>query len=338
MISKYPFIPLFRTLIFFFISSFLCLSYANNNPQQEADIALKALYHSMNNMPNFDMPARLDKISSLFLNRPYILGALGEGANARYDQSPLYRTDGFDCETLVTTVLAIALADNQDTFKQCINKLRYADGNPGFTRRHHFTSLDWNLNNQRLGFVKDITESITDAQHKPVAEMAIALIDKPSWYQHFTPGNIKLQNATAKETEQRLRELKTRGSQLPRSLSKLAYLPFSVLFDANGKANDYLFAQIPDAAIIEIVRPNWDLRQQIGSCLNVSHLGFAFWKKDKLIFRQASSIYNKVVDVSLIDYLRDARNSPTIKGINVQIVLPQKPLTSGCIASTKSNM
>ena len=303
---------------------------ASNNPQEQADITIKTLYHSMSNKPNSDMATRIDTISSQFLGKPYKLGALGEGQGGRFDQSPLYRTDSFDCETLVTTVLAMALAENEKTFRNCQLKLRYDHGKPSFIHRNHFTDLDWNLNNQRQGFLKDITNSITSVQNKPVAKIASALIDKPAWYQHFNLTNIKLQNASPSDQKQRLDELKKRGSHLSSVQTNLAYLPLTALFNDKGEANTHLFAQIPNASIIEIVRPNWNLREQIGTCLNISHLGFAFWKNNTLIFRQASSQYGKVVDVSLIDYLKEARSSPTIKGINVQIVLPKKPLTNGC--------
>jgi hypothetical protein len=111
---------------------------------------------------------------------------------------------------------------------------------------------------------------------------------------------------------------------LETTASKVPYIPFTALFPEN-KPNLYLFSQIPNGAVIEIVRPNWDLRKQIGTFLDISHLGFAVWHKGVLYFRQASSQYGKVVDVPLIDYLKEALISLTIKGINVQIVVPQKP-------------
>ncbi|WP_019215081.1 N-acetylmuramoyl-L-alanine amidase-like domain-containing protein [Legionella tunisiensis] len=300
--------------------------------QQQAIETINQLYHSLNEMQKSDMTSRLDTISAQFLGKPYVLGALGEGSHARFDQEPRYRTDAFDCETYVTTVLALALANDTKGFKQCLSKLRYHNnGQVSYITRNHFTELDWNLNNQRQGFVKDITESFLDKNKVPVAKIAKALIDKPSWYQHFTLATIRLQSQDKEEQTKRLAELKSRGSKLPRTNAELPYIPLTSLFNAKGEPNQYLFAQIPDGAIIEIVRPNWNLREQIGTNLNVSHLGFAFWKKGVLTFRQASSIYNKVVDVSLIDYLKEAHEkSPTIKGINVQIVVPKTPLTNSC--------
>ncbi|STX44101.1 Protein of uncharacterised function (DUF1460) [Legionella donaldsonii] len=299
--------------------------------QQQAIETINELYHSLNQMQKSDMTHRLDTISAQFLGKPYVLGALGEGSHARFDQEPRYRTDAFDCETYVTTVLALALAKDTTGFKQCLSKLRYHNGQVSYVTRNHFTELDWNLNNQRQGFVKDITESFQDKSKAPVAKIATALIDKPSWYQHFTLATIRLQSQDKAEQTKRLAELKTRGSKLPKTNAQLPYIPLTSLFNAKGEPNQYLFAQIPDGAIVEIVRPNWNLREQIGTNLNVSHLGFVFWKNGVATFRQASSIYNKVVDVPLIDYLKEAyENSPTIKGINVQIVVPKSPLTDSC--------
>lgn len=330
--------PVYRTKIFkwiFFVPFLALLSIqtkASIHPkQQQANETISKLYHSLNQLPKSDMSMRLETISGQFLGKAYLLGALGEGAEARFDQEPRYRTDVFDCDTYVTTVLALALANDVQSFKQCMSKVRYKDGQVEFTTRNHFMSLDWNPNNQRQGFIKDITESFKDKNNKSVIKIASALIDKPSWYQHFTRKNIRLNSPNENEEEARLAELKAQGSKLPKLDAQIPYIPLTALFDSKGKPNQYLFAQIPNAAIIEIVRPNWNLRELIGTNLNVSHLGFAFWRKGTLYFRQASSQYGKVVEVPLIDYLRETLTSPTIKGINVQVVVPNNPLADGCV-------
>jgi hypothetical protein len=64
--------------------------------------------------------------------------------------------------------------------------------------------------------------------------------------------------------------------------------------------------------------------------MDISHLGFAIWKDKKLYFRQASSHYGKVVDVSMIAYLQDALSSPTIKGINIEVLVPEHPVDGDC--------
>lgn len=298
--------------------------------EQNANKTISQIYHSLNNKPTLDMPTRIALISAQFLGKAYLLGALGEGVLGEYDQMPLYRTDAFDCETYVDTVLALALAHTPDNFKRCINQIRYRNGLVSFIERNHFTCLDWNKNNQRQGFVKDVTSTLKQQDNRSVVQYASALIDKPAWYNHMSTHAIHLNKVGATKREKQLASLKRKGAQLPRSTSIIPYIPLSVLFDRAGKANQYLFNQIPHAAIIEIVRPNWDLRQAIGTHLNVSHLGFAIWEKKTLFFRQASSTEGHVVDVPLITYLRDALKSPTIKGINIQIVLPPQDSSNGC--------
>ena len=138
----------------------------------------------------------------------------------------------------------------------------------------------------------------------------------------MSTSTIQIPNLDENARIKLLKSLKREGSKLPKATSIIPYIPLTALFDKDGKENNYLFEQIPNASIIEIIRPNWDLSKEIGTNLNVSHLGFAIWEKDKILFRQASSTEHKVIDVPLIDYLRNTLKSPTIKGINVQVVLP----------------
>ena len=289
--------------------------------ESEANISINKIYNNLNHK-KFNIFERITDISAKFLGKPYFLGALGEGQHGDYNQLPLYRTDVFDCETYVDTVLALAFASNIQGFKNHINQIRYRDGRVAFIYRNHFTCLDWNLNNQHEGFVKDITTTIHDKHNKSIVKFARALINKPGWYDHMSTSTIQIPNLDENARIKLLKSLKREGSKLPKSTSIIPYIPLTALFDKDGKENNYLFEQIPNASIIEIIRPNWDLSKEIGTNLNVSHLGFAIWENDKILFRQASSTEHKVIDVPLIDYLRNTLKSPTIKGINVQVVLP----------------
>ena len=315
-----------------FISFLLLLSskLEAQTTEHQADYQIKILLQKFKLSPPANMADRVDAISREFVGKPYLLGALGEGSDARYDQKPRYRTDAFDCDTYVTTVLALALAKDEQSFPQCMAKVRYKEGKIDFISRNHFMSLDWNPNNQGQHFIKDITETIKDQNNQPLAKIARALIDKPSWYQHFSNKNIYLNSSNKNEQALRLAELKQAGSKLEKQNATIPYLPLTSLFDAKANPNHFVFAQIPHAAIIEIVRPNWNLHEIIGTNLNVSHLGFVFWKNGTLFFRQASSQYGKVVEVPLIDYLRETLTSPTIKGINIEVVLPKVPLDEHC--------
>ena len=307
---------------FLVLSAQSALAQALNETKKE-DLTLKQFYQRLARTQQTSMTDRLAAISKSFIGKPYLLGALGEGVDAFYDQRPLYRTDAFDCETYVDTVLALALATDVPQFKQCINKVRYKNGHVSYVDRNHFTCLDWNKNNQKQGFLKDITSSIENEKHQPLALVAHAMINKSAWYQHMSINSINLRSQHLSQATKRLSQLQQEGQGFKTVRSNIAYIPLTALFDKEGKPNQYVFQQIPNAAIIEIIRPNWDLTQAIGTHLNVSHLGFAFWKHHTLYFRNASSSQKSVVDVDLITYLLEARKSPTIKGINIQQVMPK---------------
>ena len=294
--------------------------------ESNADTTINQLYHSQIINSKSDLPTRIDTISAQFLKKPYLRGALGEGKQGYYDQAPLYRTDAFDCETYVDTVLALAFANDLTTFKQRIRQIRYQDARVSFIHRNHFTCLDWNQNNQKQGFLKDITTTFHDKHGHSISKTALTLINKPSWYQHFSTDIIRINTRSSTEQRLRLASLKQKGSRLPRSISKTPYIPLTVLFNKTGKANMHVFNKIPNGAIIEIVRPNWDLEQQIGTRLNISHLGFAIRKNGQLMFRAATSSNQRIMDCPLIDYLRETQKSPTIKGINIQVIITPGPI------------
>ena len=266
------------------------------------------------------MTQRLALISSQLLNSPYAMYVLGDGANSSIDQCPLIRLDKFDCETFVTSTLALALSKDEKGYEQCLRAIRYAKGEVDFLTRHHFTSIEWNLENQRQGRVRDITRSIVNNQQKAVFKWSKTQIDKGGWLKNLSALRVRLIKNTQKAAK--LDKLKQQAKQYKKIYAKLAYIPLTALFSKNGDPQYNLFAQIPDGAIIEIVRPNWNVKDKIGTNLDVSHMGFAFRHSGTLFFRNASYTHHKVVDEPLIEYLKRAQANPTIKGINIQIVLP----------------
>ncbi|WP_428411298.1 N-acetylmuramoyl-L-alanine amidase-like domain-containing protein [Legionella sp.] len=323
---KYTSAPLRKlALLIGFLACTNSHAFDSNATEKQANSSIEALYHKLNLMPNISMTARIDWISKYFLGVPYVLGSLGEGPKARYDQFPQYRVDAFDCDTYVNTIVALALANSLPSFKQCMQKMRYSNGKVSYIQRTHFTGLDWNQYHQQEGIFKDITQSFKNKDNESVAQMANTTIEKPNWYAYKTIETIRLQNANKAEQEKRLEELKAKGAKLEVTSENVPYLPLTALFPEQNKPDLQLFGQIPNGAIIEIVRPNWNVKDKIGTSLNISHLGFAIWKDKVVYFREASSEYGKVVDVPLINYLRDALKSPTIKGINIQVIVPTQP-------------
>lgn len=282
------------------------------------------IYQNLKASPKLSTVERIDVISRYFLDQPYVLGPNGEGANAPFDQSPLYRTDAFDCMTFANMILALSVSHDFTEFQKNIRKVNYYNGDVRFEKRFHITSTDWNPSNQRNGFIKDTTKEIKDVNGKPIAIVSKVIINKPSWIQHLGMSSLKLlQPISEVEAEQKLNDLHALANKMKPALSVVAYLPLTALYNEKGEANLYLFNQIPSGSIIEIVRPKWDLREQIGTYIQVSHLGFAIQTPQGLMFRNASSLQHKVADVLLVDYLRQYLNSATIKGINIQSIVYQ---------------
>src|SRR5438105_5821329 len=85
---------------------------------KKADAVIITLYKTLPELRKRDLLQRITAVSGYFLGEPYLLGALGEGEKSNFDQSPLYRTDAFDCVTYVNTVLAIAMGKDLQGFKK----------------------------------------------------------------------------------------------------------------------------------------------------------------------------------------------------------------------------
>ena len=268
-----------------------------------------------------DPIARVVYFSQLFLGVPYLAGSLGEGESGIFDQSPQYRFDYFDCLTYVNTVLALAYASNAAEFNARLVQLNYYDAEPDYLKRFHFMSLDWNPQNERAGFVRNITREILNEQGVPFFEVATTVIDKGAWLRKRTLADLKVsQPLSDANAQQLLTRLHQAGDQFEKQAVTIDYLPIKYFFDEHEQPIHALFDQLPDAAIVESVRPCWDLREQIGTHLHVSHLGFAIRTEGGLMYRQASSAAGGVVDVPLASYLQQTLTSPTIKGIHVQVL------------------
>lgn len=271
-----------------------------------------------------NLAERLDYISAAFLGKPYLLNALGEGDSGEFDQNPLVRSDAFDCVTYINTVLALLASSNLIEFYHHMAFLNYRSGVVKFENRHHFMSVDWNIANAERGYVRDMTRDIKDDYGYPLCCYAIAYIDKAHWYQKRSLTDLKIKRDGHKsELENRLIRLRKISENVSGRQACTPYLPLHALFNSYGKILFEVKVQFPKVALIEIVRPNWNVVQQIGTHLNVSHVGFLLQLRDQWIFRHASQEQNKVVDQPLEAYLYRYLQHSTIKGINLQHILPK---------------
>ena len=253
------------------------------------------------------LDARITHFSALFLGKPYLSGAQGEGEKGEFDQSPVFRFDAFDCLTYVNNVLALALSENESDFLRKLLQINYYEGVAKYENRFHFMSIDWNPQNQNNTILIDITETVGDVLY------AEGEIDKPGWFLKRTEQDIKLKKPVSDaEKKQLLSLLQAKSAQFKKEMARVPYLPLKTALE------NQVLQKIPHESIIEIVRPNWQLKEKIGTNLHISHLGFAIRRDNQLFFRHASSEKKQVVEVLLVDYLRNCLSSETIKGINIQ--------------------
>lgn len=312
---------IYRVLLIYILAALAHATPVIDQFQAQYDQDIQAILHKLEQQHFKSHGEKIDFISQQFLGKPYLLFALGEGSNNPFNQRPLYRTDYFDCETLVDTTLALAKAKNFDDFKQHINAIRYQKNIPSFMGRNHFISLDWNPNNEKKGYISNMTQEIK-LEHRAVFKTASAYINKPNWYQHLTKNRLYLPTAVPAKVAEQLQKIRNMGILTEGQDVEIDYVPTTAFFNADGQARLTVLEQIPNGSILEIVRPNWNLQKEIGTNLHVSHLGFVIVKQGKTYFRNASSQHQVVEDELLIDYLRKTLDSSTIKGIHLERPLP----------------
>lgn len=318
---------LFKPFIFIMLALMGQVIFAAEQPKPQIiksykmsqyDGVIKKIYQDNPKSHAGNINKRLIAVSGVFLGKPYVLGSLGEGKNAKFDQDPLYRTDEFDCNTYVSVVLAIIEADDLQDFQQNILNIRYRHSVPKFSERNHFTSVDWNPANQANGILKDVTQELFPQEH----HLAIATINRPAWFQQLDVANLKLLSMPKpNEITQLMEQLHDIAKVVHKTKNELSYVPLTALFDKNGKPNMGLFNRIPSGVVIEIVRPNWNLHDSIGTNLNISHMGFGIRINGKLLYREASSIEHKVIDIPLPKYLSNYLTSSTVKGIHIEKII-----------------
>jgi len=239
----------------------------------------------------FSSDQTISSVSSSYLDRPYQLGALGEGESGLFDKDPLYREDVFDCMTFVETVLAHSV-QSKYSVQDVLQKIRYKDGEISFKTRNHFISIDWIPNNMWL--LRDITRDVfgNDILYTST------IVDKTKFFKKVYDTEFDF--------------------NLEKSCVSYYLIDHLTLDDIQ---------KIPHESVLMIVRPNWNLSDKIGTNLDVSHLGFVIHRDEKVYFRHASTDVKKVVDVDLYEYLSQYKGHSIVKGISIyhmrdQVVVP----------------
>jgi len=283
---------------------FICITLVLlGQAQAHSNFQVSRLLTRIKNLPT---PLKIQETSEFFLGDKTRLGPLGEGRLGKFDRDPLYSFKYFDCTTFVETVMALSLSKNLIEFKRNIIDIRYLDSIISHKKRNHFTSLDWVPSNSKI--LNDVTASLGPIKY------ATATIDKLSWYLKMKPENLKRDDVTGAPFRKLLKEFQNLGRDFKPQIATIPYLTLKDIF-----SNRQILNSIPNGAIINIVRPNWDLTDSIGTHLNVSHQGIAIWNRGKLYYRHASSFPHKIVkDTAFTEYFKKYLDSETLKGINIQ--------------------
>jgi len=258
------------------------------------------------------------------LDRPYQLShAEGEGdwcnLTERHcphiQQDPIYRTDVFDCQTLVQNILAFIRAKNINDYEKNILQIAYGAAGEAtesihFYNRNNFTSGDFNPVNQRTGLLVDVTAQGVFAHH---TQQTQARIDRSVWFaKQASIGNIN-KNVRVIQSRDGNEMVKRFSHQYPNAfhvfkpeLVTIRYIPKEYLIKSiknpDGKISyqpdQHLIQQLPTPSVIEIVRNvkkwrvhNIPIKDLIGTELNVSHMGLLYHQH----FATHALIYQKII-------------------------------------------
>ena len=224
------------------------------------------------------------------LGVPYVAGTL----DGNEEEQLVVRTDALDCTTFVETVLAFCIADKRGErdykgFKKALTDVRYRNGIlNGYTSRLHYFS-DWIRNNEQMGFVKECTSETACAQPKEL------------WLDFMTTHVDSY--LPMKKNPELVKEMATHEKNWQGKV--VACIPKEMLNLSPEKL------EIKNGDILAITT---DVKG-----LDVVHVGFAFWKGEKLHLLHASSVAKKVIEdsLSLYEYSKNKKAHTGVRAVRV---------------------
>ena len=252
--------------------------------EKQDSIRIEQILHGANNAIPSTTGERIISIAHEFIGEKYVGGTLEHGS-----KEPLFiSSTELDCTTFVELVLAIAKTanDGSQLFTDVCSNLetiRYRNGkNNGYTSRLHYISW-WITDSAKTGITEDITPQIS--KHRQQLELNFMSTHPDSY-------PMLADNAELVTEIERL-ERPYRGIEA-------SYIPKDELEyegDENIKPGDIIAitTSIPG--------------------LDVTHIGFAYYKDGVLCLIHASSGKDKVVQdtIPLRDYLANNRKHTGIR-------------------------
>ena len=224
------------------------------------------------------------------LDVPYVAGTLDNNE----EEQLVVRTDALDCTTFVEMVLALCIADKRgersfEGFKKALTDVRYRDGIlNGYTSRLHYFS-DWIRNNEQMGFVKECTYET--AESKP----------KELWLDFMTTHVDSY--LPMKNNPEFVKEIATHEK------------------DWQGTVAFYIPKEKLNLSPDELIIKNGDILAITTNIkgLDVLHVGFAFWRGEKLHLLHASLVVKKVIEdfLSLYEYSKNKKAHTGVRAIRL---------------------
>lgn len=275
----------------YFILFALLPLFPGNLFSQETDLAEKderlfnAYIEQISPYKTETMEIIMEKTARFFLEIPYVAHTL----DLNTDEALVVNLKELDCVTYVETVLALSFTARSNNlsmnyFKEMLTKIRYRTNEiTDYASRIHYTS-DWVFENEKNGLLKNISKGLSGIKETKKIDFMSA---HRNAYKQLANDDAMLEKIG--DIENRIND---RGG--------FYYLPKHLIA---AKAND-----IPHMAVIGFVTSI--------DGLDISHVGFAYHKNDKLTFIHASTAEMKVVidAKSLSDYCFSQKNC---KGIVV---------------------
>jgi hypothetical protein len=253
---------------------------------REIDSFLKSLYKT-----EPDRRRRLPEISKRFLDVPYAWSPLGEGRGSPPDEDPPLRFDAVDCTTFLETCMAMSRSASLEEAKEVMRKIRYVDGQADYRHRKHFMMAQWIPENQKAGFLADITGQVGGDAVSFVSKR----LDAEVW-------KLRRKKDSWPELD---------GKDVPAGVFRLPIIPID-------RARE-LASRIPGGTILNVVRVDYRSMP-----VRITHQGLVVVSKGKRYLRHAARAgYQRVVDEPLDTFLsrNQAYRKWPVQGINLQKIM-----------------
>lgn len=236
------------------------------------------------------LPGVLD-VARSYLGVPYVGGTLESGG----EECLVIDTTGLDCTTFVELSVArfLAARDSALDFEQHVQRLRYRHGEvDGYlSRLHYFT--DWVEVNAHRGVWHELGPTNGDGHLWRTDTLMLGFMSRH-------PGSYPYLKANAWAVDS-MRSIEKRYRRYPFCYIDKSYLNLSP---------DRL--PIRDGDILALVTTI--------EGLDVTHLGFAVWKDERLHLMHASMKHGQVVvdERTLYDYLKTRKGCPGVRVLRLE--------------------